>query len=143
MEEDDLPLVCAIESLSFSNPWHESIFRGEIYNQPISFPFVIIHKDLKRVIGYILFWQLKEEVHINNIALHPDFRRRGIGEAVLRKMLNRVQREGAKFVSLEVRPSNLAALGLYRKLGFKIIGRRKDYYLTPREDAVILGKYLL
>jgi len=102
MEEEDLDYVLAIERVSFPNPWHESTFRGEIQNQPISAPFVVVHCLLKKVIGYIIFWQIKEEVQINNIAIHPDFRRQGIGEAVMRKVLNNVKAENAKFVYLEV-----------------------------------------
>lgn len=143
MEEEDIPSVCAIENLSFPNPWQETTFRGEIYNRPLSFPYVIVHKFQKRVMGYIIFWKIKEEVHINNIALHPDFRRKGIGEAVLRKVLTQVQREGVRYITLEVRPSNLAALALYKKLEFKVLGIRKNYYFKPREDAIILGKSLL
>jgi len=143
MEEDDLPWVCAIEKLSFPTPWHESTFRGEIYNQAISYPYVIVHKLLKKIIGYIIFWHIKEEVHINNIAIHPHFRRMGIAQAVLRRVLAQVQRQGVSFVTLEVRPSNSAAFYLYRKLGFIVLGIKKDYYRKPQEDALVLGKSLI
>ena len=139
MEEGDIPFVYEIEKLSFPNPWHESTFKGEIQNRHISFPYVIVHSQEKKVIGYIIFWQVKDEVQINNIAIHPDFRRKGIGEAVMRKVLDLVRKEEAKFVFLEVRPSNAAAFSLYRKLGFKVLGIRKDYYSRPREDALVLG----
>ncbi len=139
MEEGDIPFVYEIEKLSFPNPWHESTFRGEIQNRHISFPYVIVHSQEKKVIGYIIFWQVKDEVQINNIAIHPDFRRKGLGEAVMRKVLELVRRENAQFVFLEVRPSNAAAFSLYKKLGFKVLGIRKDYYSRPREDALVLG----
>ena len=139
MEEEDIPFVYEIEKLSFPNPWHESTFRGEIQNRHISFPYVIVHSQEKKVIGYIIFWQVKDEVQINNIAIHPDFRRKGLGEAVMRKVLELVRRENAQFVFLEVRPSNAAAFSLYKKLGFKVLGIRKDYYSRPREDALVLG----
>jgi len=142
MEEEDIPFVYEIERLSFPNPWHESTFLGEIQNQPISFPFVIVHSQQKKVIGYIILWHIRDEVQINNIAIHPDFRRKGIGEAVMRKVLDQMAREKAKFVFLEVRPSNIAAFSLYRKLGFKVLGIRKDYYTHPREDALLLGLHL-
>ena len=143
MEEPDLAIVCEIEDLSFPNPWKESIFRGEIHNEPISFPFVIVHRFQNRIIGYIVFWHVSEEVHINNIAIHPDFRRQGIAESVLRNVLDQLQKKGASFVTLEVRPSNAAAISLYEKLEFRPLCVRKDYYRTPREDALILGKYLI
>jgi len=143
MEEEDIPSVCFIENLSFPRPWHESTFRGEIYNQPISFPLVLVEREAKDIIGYIIYWHIKDKVHINNIAIHPDFRRRGIAESVLREILTHIEREGAAFVTLEVRPSNFPAISLYNKLGFKVLGIKKDYYSKPREDALILGKQLL
>lgn len=143
MEEEDLRSVCGIENLSFPSPWHETIFRGEIHNIPISYPYVMVHKANQRVIGYVIYWKIKEEVHINNIAVHPDFRRKGIARYVLREILAKVEKEGAKFVTLEVRPSNKAAISLYRRLGFQALGVRKEYYLKPKEDALILGKSLI
>jgi ribosomal-protein-alanine N-acetyltransferase len=139
MEEEDLPAVLAIEKLCFPKPWQESTFRGEIQNRPISSAYVVISDGEKRVVGYIIFWQIRDEVQINNIAVHPDFRGRGIGEAVLRHVLDEVKRNNAKIVTLEVRPSNLAAFSLYQKLGFRILGLRKNYYASPAEDALVLG----
>lgn len=142
MEERDIPYVCAIERASFPNPWHETTFLGEIHNSPISFPYVIVHKVEKKIIGYFIFWRVKEEIQISNIAIHPDFRRMGIGEAVLRQVITQMIKGGAKFVSLEVRPSNFAALNLYKKMGFDIFGIKKDYYHNPKEHALIMGKRL-
>jgi ribosomal-protein-alanine N-acetyltransferase len=142
MEERDLPAVLEIENLSFPNPWHESTFRGEMQHRPISFPLVVVHKLLGRVIGYVIFWVIGEDVQINNIAVHPDFRGMGIGERVLRHVIEEVKLRGARLITLEVRPSNAAALSLYRKLGFKTMGIRKGYYTMPPEDAVVLGLHL-
>ncbi len=139
MEEQDLPSVLAIESLSFPNPWHETTFRGEIQHRPVSFPLVIVHSTLNKVIGYIIYWLIGEEVQINNIAVHPDFRRLGIGEHVLRQVIEQVKWRGAKFITLEVRPSNIAALTLYKKIGFRMLGVRRNYYTNPSEDAIVLG----
>jgi [ribosomal protein S18]-alanine N-acetyltransferase len=139
MEEKDLPQVLAIEHLSFPNPWHESTFRGEIQHRPISFPLVIVHETLNRVIGYIIFWAISEDVQINNIAIHPDFRRLGIGERILKHVIEEVKSRGARLITLEVRPSNTAATLLYKKLGFKMMGIRKGYYTIPPEDAIVLG----
>jgi ribosomal-protein-alanine N-acetyltransferase len=142
MEEKDVPAVLAIEHLSFPNPWRESTFRGEIQNRPISHPHVVVHTALNRVIGHIIFWQIGEDVQINNIAIHPDFRRLGIGEQVLKQVIEQVRFKGASWVMLEVRPSNLAALKLYKKLGFKMMGIRKGYYTNPAEDAFVLALHL-
>jgi ribosomal-protein-alanine N-acetyltransferase len=139
MREVDLPEVLAIENSSFFNPWRETTFRGEILNQSISFPLVIVHSLQRKVIGYIIFWKVFEDVQINNIAVHPEFRRLGIGRVVLEYVIDQVRRDGAKFITLEVRPSNTAALRLYKKLGFKPISIRKGYYSNPNEDAFVLG----
>lgn len=138
MEEADLAAVMAIERLSFPSPWHESTFRGEIQNEPISFPYVVIHKVQKRVAGYIVYWLLGGEVQVNNLAVHPDFRQLGIGEAVMREVIRDVKKRGVKAIYLEVRPSNAAAIQLYKKLGFTLLAVRRDYYLKPREDAYVL-----
>ena len=142
MKEGDLPYILEIENVSFPNPWHEMTFRGEICNQPISFPLVIVFKPQKKVIGYLVFWQIKEQMQINNIAIHPDYRRMGIAEAVLHQVLSEVRMEGAKLVTLEVRPSNIAARTLYNKLGFDVLGIKEDYYHDPPEPALVMGKKL-
>ena len=137
-----MPDVLAIENISFPNPWHETTFRGEIQNNDLSYPLVVIHRNLDKVIGYIVYWKIREEVQINNIAVHPDFKRMGIGEAILRDVIQEARGEGAHYVSLEVRPSNTAARGLYAKLGFELIGIRRNYYSNPDEDAIVLGMSL-
>ena len=142
MKEGDLPYILEIENVSFPNPWREMTFRGEIYNQPISFPLAIVFKPQKKVIGYLVFWQITEQIQINNIAIHPDYRRMGIAEAVLQQVLSEVRMEGAKLVTLEVRPSNIAARTLYNKLGFDILGIKEDYYHDPPEPALVMGKKL-
>ncbi len=142
MKEGDLSYILEIENVSFPNPWREMTFRGEIYNQPISFPFVIVYKPHKKVIGYIVFWQIKERMQINNIAIHPDYRRMGIAEAVLQQVLSEVRMGGTKFITLEVRPSNIAARTLYNKLGFDVMGIKENYYHDPPEPALVMGKKL-
>ena len=142
MREKDIFDVCAIEEVSFSSPWHFMTFLGEIQNESVSFPFVVVHRVEERIAGYVIYWRIEEEVQISNIAIHPDFRRKGLAEVVLREILRMVEREGAGFVSLEVRPSNKAACSLYAKLGFHVIGLRKKYYHNPAEDALLMGKNL-
>ena len=142
MREDDLASVLEIEHLSFPHPWRLSTFIGELGNYPISIPFVILHSPNERLIGYIILWFIQEEVQISNFALHPDFRRKGVGEAVLRDILDKITKEGAVEIFLEVRPSNRVARSLYEKLGFQILGMRKNYYQSPVEDAMIMGKNL-
>jgi ribosomal-protein-alanine N-acetyltransferase len=142
MKEEDIPYILEIENVSFPNPWHEMTFRGEIYNQPISSPFVIVFKPLKKVVGYLVFWRMRGQMQINNIAIHPDFRRMGIAEAVLQQVLSEIRGEEIKFVTLEVRPSNVAARSLYNKLGFDVLGIKENYYHNPPEPALVMGKRL-
>jgi len=142
MKEDDLPAVRTIEALSFSNPWSDSTFLGEIQNTPVSFPLVVVRKPSDKVIGYIIYWHIREDVQVNNIAVHPDFRGKGIGEALMRHVIEKVRKNGATFMTLEVRLSNAAAVTLYKKLGFDILGTRKNYYTNPDEDAYLMGLVL-
>ena len=139
MAAADLPEVMAIEQASFPNPWHEVTFRGEIQNEGISFPLVAVERIKKTVVGYVIYWRIQDEIQINNIAVRPDFRGLGIGEAIMREVLDREHATGAVLASLEVRISNAPARSLYEKLGFEAIGLRKDYYTNPVEDALILG----
>jgi ribosomal-protein-alanine N-acetyltransferase len=134
--------VGAIERQSFSNPWPESSFLGEIENESVSFPFVIVYKPEEKVIGYLIYWKIGDEAQISNVAVHPDWRGQGIGERVIREILELMKKQGVRYVVLEVRPSNQVARYLYNKLGFEVIGVRKGYYKNPPENALIMGKIL-
>jgi ribosomal-protein-alanine N-acetyltransferase len=165
MREGDLPAVRAIEALSFSNPWSDNTFRGEIQNTSISSPMVVVRRpgnpvvaddSLVRkspcagsrvvsdgeVVAYIVYWQIRDDVQINNVAVHPDHRGLGLGEAMMRYAIAKVRASGAGFVTLEVRQSNTAAVTLYKKLGFEILGTRRNYYTKPDEDAHVMGLVL-
>jgi ribosomal-protein-alanine N-acetyltransferase len=142
MKPADLPFVKETENLSFTNPWPESAFKGEVENPGISFPYVIVLKGEERIVGHIIYWQIKEEVQISNIAIHPDFRGLGIGKKVMSSIMAKIRKEGVSYIFLEVRPSNHHAVALYKKLGFQKLGLRKNYYHNPVEDAIIMGKSL-
>lgn len=142
MNENDLPSVMEIENMSYPNPWKLSSFKGEIENRPISNPYVVIYRPLEKIIGYLIYWHIRNEIQISNIAISPEYRQMGVGEGVLQKMLIEMRHKGAEFVFLEVRPSNLAARRLYEKIGFTILGLRKGYYRNPSEDAIVMGKSL-
>jgi ribosomal-protein-alanine N-acetyltransferase len=139
MIEDDLPFVMEIETLSYPNPWHLASFKGEIENRPISNPYVVVFKPLEKVIGYVIYWHIRNEVQISNIAISPEYRGRGVGERALRWLIQDIKKKGVRFVFLEVRPSNLSARYLYDKLGFTMLGLRKGYYRNPAEDAIVMG----
>lgn len=135
----DLPEVLAIERRSFPNPWPPATFEGEIQNLGLSHPVVAVDEEADRVAGYIIYWVIRDEAQINNIAVHPDYRRRRIAENMLRRVLDALKNEGIQFVTLEVRAGNAGARALYDKLGFKPIGLRKEYYTNPVEDAVVMS----
>jgi ribosomal-protein-alanine N-acetyltransferase len=140
MRYADLPGVLSIERQSFSNPWPEATFRGEIQNEGLSFPLVAIDKDGSTVLGYVLYWLIQDEVQINNVAVHPDYRGRRLGERMMWEALAEARQSGGTHAVLEVRASNAAARTLYeKKLGFVFLGIRKDYYTNPLEDALVLG----
>ena len=142
MREPDLAAVREIERLSFSNPWSDSTFRGEIQNTAVSFPMVVVRRPGEEVVGYIVYWQIRDDVQVNNIAVHPECRGLGLGEAMMRYAIAKSREAGATFVTLEVRQSNTPALTLYRKLGFEIMGTRKNYYTKPDEDAYVMALVL-
>jgi ribosomal-protein-alanine N-acetyltransferase len=142
MKEEDLPAVLSIEALCFSNPWGDSTFRGEIQNTSVSFPLVVVRRPGDEVVAYIIFWQIRDDVQVNNVAVHPDFRGLGLGETIMRYAIARVRDAGATFMTLEVRQSNMPAMTLYRKLGFEIMGTRKNYYSKPDEDACVMALVL-
>lgn len=142
MELIDLPFIMEIERLSFTHPWSENSFVGEIENHHISFPYVILYEPQNRIIGYVIFWILGEEAQISNFAVHPDFRGHGLGEDTLVRILRMLRNFKCSMVLLEVRPSNMAARRLYNKYGFRVLGIRKNYYQSPVEDALVMVKYL-
>ncbi len=142
MREEDLPAVRAIEIMSFSNPWSDSTFRGEVQNTSVSFPLVVVRRPGEEVVAYIVFWQIRDDVQVNNVAVHPECRGLGLGEAVMRFAIAKVRAAGAGFMTLEVRKSNVPAVSLYRKLGFEVLGDRKNYYTKPDEDAYVMGLVL-
>ncbi len=139
MKPEDVPQVLEIEKSCFSNPWSRETFLGEIQNGIISHPIVVIERPTDRVVGYVVYWRVQDDVQINNVAVHPDWRGRGIGEALLSSVIEKMRDGSVSFISLEVRCSNTTAMNLYKKLGFEIIGKRKNYYSNPDEDAYVMG----
>ena len=129
--------IMAIESMSFASPWSEISFINEI-KKPYSILLVGVAEI--HVVGYIIAWLVAGEIHIANLAVHPEYRRHGIAEALVDQVMRLCK--GAVWIELEVRKSNRPARALYRKLGFQKIGLRKRYYETEGEDALIMAKSL-
>lgn len=95
-----------------------------------------------KVVGYVGLMYVLDEGYISNVAVHPDYRRRGIAQALVRALAKRAEAKFLSFVTLEVRESNEGARALYEKCGFKIVGRRKNYYEKPTEDAILMTLHL-
>ncbi len=140
MTLDDLPAVLEIDRLSFALPWPERSFRFELTENDAAHMIVAetAWEGRARAIGYLGYWLLVDEMHISTLAVHPDVRGQGIGERLLLAGLEHARRQGAEMSTLEVRPSNSAALALYRKHGYELAGRRRAYYRDNQEDALLM-----
>lgn len=136
MRLEDVEQVHAIDVLSFSMPWTERSYRFELTENPSSHLWVAELNG--RVVAMIAYWLIVDEAHIGTIAVHPEYRRRGIARRLLAETLIAMSEKGARSATLEVRRSNLAAQDLYRKFGFKVVGLRPRYYRDNNEDALLM-----
>lgn len=138
-QEGDIDEIICIERDSFPNPWSENLFRSEIIS-PRSRLLVCRTTREQRVsvVGYIVYWRVDDEIHIHNIAVRPDVRRNRIASRLLKEAICCSQLEGARWITLEVRHSNLPAQKLYEKFGFTVRGVRPGYYSDTKEDAMIM-----
>lgn len=128
-----------LEKVCFSLPWSEDGLKSELDNKFARF-FVALSGDV--IAGYIGSHNVLGEVYITNVAVFPEFRRKGVGKALVEHLLNKMKEENAEFVTLEVRESNFNAITLYEKCGFEKVGKRKDFYEKPREDGVLMTCFL-
>jgi ribosomal-protein-alanine N-acetyltransferase len=140
MTETDVPQVYALDVLSFSLPWTESSFRYEASENTSARGWVTEYTRAgeTRLAAMLVLWIFLDEAHIATLAVHPEFRRRGIANQILQIALNAAYDEGAERALLEVRASNLAARELYEKFGFEVVGRRTRYYHDNNEDALLM-----
>ncbi|MGE5380135.1 MAG: ribosomal protein S18-alanine N-acetyltransferase [Methylocystaceae bacterium] len=139
MLKDDLDQVMRIEVIAFPTPWSRQSYEGELVNKFASY-FVI--EDDARIKGYAGIWCVFEDAHITNVAVDPESRRQGLGREIMEALIARAREKGAERIYLEVRPSNLAAINLYRSFGFLPAGVRRGYYTDNNEDALLLIKKL-
>ena len=137
MNEGHVKAVAELEKLCFSDPWSENSVASELKNK---LALWLVAEEDGRVAGYIGSQTCTDESDVMNVAVHPDFRRRGIAEALVNALVAELKAIESRCLTLEVRASNDPAIGLYEKLGFAEIGRRKNYYRNPREDALIMRK---
>jgi len=137
MNSDHVAQIAALEKICFSDPWSERSIASELDNK---LAFWLVAAEGEQVAGYIGSQTVMDETDMMNVAVHPDFRRQGIAEALVNELVENLKKMGSHCLTLEVRASNAPAISLYEKLGFHEIGRRRNYYRNPREDALILRK---
>lgn len=137
--EDMLAQILEIEQKSFSVPWTERMLRIQL--EPGSYVFLAA-VDGARVLGYVGLMYVLDEGYISNVAVHPDCRRQGVGSALLTALERRAREMALSFLTLEVRESNTGAAALYAGHGYRPVGRRKNYYDNPVEDAILMTKEL-
>lgn len=143
MRHEDLPEILAIEVSSYALPWTREMFENELERGDLS--EILIARvagagDPAPLAGYICIWVVGHELHINNLAVGPRWRRRGIAAALLGAALDHGRARGGRRAFLEVRASNVAAQALYHRFGFEPAGIRKHYYTHPVEDALVLKR---
>ena len=133
--EELLPQIQKIEQQSFSVPWTEQMLRMQL--QPDSHVFLTAETE-DGVVGYVGMMYVLDEGYISNVAVRPDMRRRGVADALLRALEKRARALSLSFLTLEVRESNRPAVALYEARGYRIAGRRRNYYEKPTEDALLM-----
>lgn len=138
MSEKDSAELARLDKRCFSVPWSEKSFAEESRNELATY---FVAKEDNKIIGYAGFWHVADEGDITNIAVAPDYRKRGIGSKLLDILIKTAIERNLSLLTLEVRQSNCAAISLYESFGFQKIGSRKRYYTNPIEDALIMSKY--
>jgi len=142
--EPDIDAIVPIETLSFPRPWERRSFLSEL-GVPGAESFAVRHTDAdghEHIVAYIFFRLVADEMHILKIAVAPSWRCRGIATVLMEKCLDLAATKGCDSAYLEVRPANTAAVMLYRKLGFRAVGKRTNYYPETGEDALVMCKKL-
>ena len=137
MKECHVAQIAELEKLCFNDPWSYNSIASELDNK-LSLWLVAEVDD--RVVGYVGSQTVLGETDMMNIAIHPDFRRQGIATFLISGLIDALSKQGSHSLMLEVRISNIAAISVYTRLGFAEVGRRKNYYRNPKEDALILRK---
>jgi ribosomal-protein-alanine N-acetyltransferase len=159
MEADDLPRVMQIEGDAFAHPWSEDLFRRELTH---TWSTILIatgaartgatglqvgaqpdnghvgHQGSHGILGFVICWRVHDELHVLNLAVAVEARRRGVARALMLEATEQARRSGAVLATLEVRRSNEGALSLYRSLGYRQVGIRPNYYQDEGEDAIVM-----
>ena len=136
MNGDHLDEVAELERICFSVPWSRNMLAEELDN--LLSAFLVALDDNDRVVGYAGLQVVLDEGYITNVAVRPECRRQGVAAKLLQVFLDFAKANRLAFLTLEVRASNYDAIALYGSRGFRSVGRRKNYYEHPREDAIIM-----
>ena len=139
MNADHLEELERLERICFSRPWSKRMLGEELENQCAA--FLVAEDENGTVLGYAGLLVMLDEGYITNVAVFPEYRRLGVAAKIIDVYMNFAAANDLAFLTLEVRPSNEAAIALYRRFGFEEVGRRKNYYDLPKEDALILTRY--
>ena len=137
MNQDHVSQIAELEQICFSMPWSENAITSELTN-PLSLWLVAI--DNQKVVGYVGSQSVMGEADMMNIAVSEEYRRKGIGEALVSQLISALSERDVFSLSLEVRATNQSAISLYMKMGFEKVGCRPGYYKNPKEDAFIFRK---
>lgn len=140
MQRADLEQVIEIEQHAFRSPWSRQIFLEELDRE---WAYLEVLRERQkdghsRVVAFCNYWLVRDEVHLLNIATHPDRRRHGHARALMSHVVDFARRHRCRYVTLEARRSNQGALSLYRQFGFQAVGIRPKYYVEDQEDAVVM-----
>ena len=136
--EQDIRAMADLDKICLADPWSEEAFREELTENDRA-SYIAAEIDGK-LVGYAGLWAIFDEGHITNVAVSPDYRRRGIGRAIVATLIDAAEENGLNSFTLEVRESNLPAQGLYKEFNFKSAGIRKGYYLDNGENAIIMWR---
>ncbi|MGQ0561881.1 MAG: ribosomal protein S18-alanine N-acetyltransferase [Gemmatimonadota bacterium] len=131
----DLPHVLPIELATFTMPWSEATFRGLLRRTDSD---LLVADWDGRIVGYSVFWAVTDQGELGNVAVTQEYRGRGIGRKLVEAVLERAVERGVREIFLEVRKSNQCAQNLYRTFGFQEVGKRRNYYVEPAEDALVM-----
>jgi len=148
MLADDLDAVMAIERAAFRHPWSPELFRRELEHDWSTILVAVEPltsaqgKGSERVVAFLIYWLVHDEVHVLNVAVSPEHRRKGIARMLMAEVEKRAHAASAALLTLEVRRSNHAALDLYREFDYRAVGVRPKYYADEGEDAIVMVKEL-
>ena len=137
MDRSHIPEIAGLEKLCFAEPWSEKLLEDALYDPQAS--FLVAEDEMGRVLGYAGLHAVLDEGYIDNVAVRPDAREQGVASALL-EVFCRFGQAHLSFLTLEVRAGNGPAIQLYLKHGFEQVGRRKNYYQRPREDAILMTR---